>query len=65
MNTRSWLTLLFLAFTSALLAQSQFEMNETAEREAAKADKELNQVYRKVLGRLDCVPRCRGEVCRG
>ena len=53
MNTRSWLTLLFLAFTSALLAQSQFEMNETAEREAAKADKELNQVYRKVLGSLD------------
>lgn len=35
------------------LAQSQAEMNAEAARDAAKADKELNRVYQRVLADLD------------
>jgi uncharacterized protein YecT (DUF1311 family) len=37
----------------AAAAQSQHEMNAAAAAEFAKADKELNEVYAKVLGVLD------------
>ncbi len=53
MNSRSWLTFLLVVFTTSLFAQSQQEMNFQAERDAAKADKELNQVYKKVLAGQD------------
>lgn len=47
--------LLFLSAMSplAVSAQSQQEMNAEAAAEFAKADKELNEVYAKVLGVLD------------
>jgi uncharacterized protein YecT (DUF1311 family) len=46
------LTILF-AVGSTLLAQSQSEMNAQAARDAAKADRELNKVYKEVLASLD------------
>ena len=46
------LCLFFCASTSSP-AQSQQEMNAGAAAEFAKADKELNEVYAKVLGVLD------------
>lgn len=42
-----------LLLTGPLFAQSQFEMNIQAQEDAAKADKVLNQVYKKVLASLD------------
>ena len=36
-----------------LRAQSQQEMNQTAQREFAAADKALNQVYKQVLAAID------------
>lgn len=45
--------LLALAFSTAVLAQSQSEMNLEAAREAERADKELNKVYKQVLVSLD------------
>jgi len=52
MKTLSFLALTF-ALSGSLFAQSQSEMNAEAARDAAKADKELNQVYKKVLATLD------------
>ena len=43
----------FLGLALSSLAQSQNEMNAEAARDAARADKELNQVYKQVLARLD------------
>lgn len=48
-----FVTLLALAFSSAVIAQSQSEMNLQAAREAERADKELNKVYKQLLGTLD------------
>lgn len=42
-----------LACAPLSLAQSQQEMNAEAAAEFAKADKELNEVYAKVIGVLD------------
>ena len=48
------LTLTFaIGFSSNAAAQTQLEMNDKAAAEFAKADKELNEVYAKVLGVLD------------
>lgn len=44
---------LLALLTSSLCAQSQSEMNQQAARDAAKADKALNQVYRELLATLD------------
>lgn len=48
------LTLTFaIGFSSNAAAQTQLEMNDKAAAEFAKADKELNEVYAKVIGVLD------------
>ena len=43
------LTLLILMICSIGYSQTQFEMNESAKESYAKADKELNVVYKKLL----------------
>lgn len=55
MNARLWslACLLTLALAAPLHAQSQHELNEEAAREAARADKVLNQVYKQVLAACD------------
>ena len=45
--------LFVLACAPLALAQTQLEMNDKAAAEFAKADKELNEVYAKVIGVLD------------
>ena len=47
------LVVLFALLAGPLFAQSQSEMNIQAQEDAAKADKVLNQVYKKVLASLD------------
>lgn len=47
------LTIIVFAVSSTLLAQSQSEMNAQAARDAARADRELNKVYKEVLATLD------------
>lgn len=47
------LTLIVFAVSSTLVAQSQSEMNAQAARDAARADRELNKVYKEVLATLD------------
>jgi uncharacterized protein YecT (DUF1311 family) len=42
-----------IGFSSNAVAQTQLEMNDKAAAEFAKADKELNEVYAKVIGVLD------------
>ena len=44
---------LLLLLSASLFAQSQQEMNFQAERDAAKADKALNVVYKKLLASVD------------
>lgn len=47
------LTIIVFAVSSTLHAQSQSEMNAQAARDAARADRELNKVYKEVLAPLD------------
>ncbi|OXA78270.1 Uncharacterized conserved protein YecT, DUF1311 family [Flavobacterium aquidurense] len=48
------LSILFLfIFSTNLLAQTQAEMNQTAIDNFTKADNELNQVYKKLVKKLD------------
>ena len=42
-----------IAGPAEMRAQSQQEMNQTAQREFAAADKALNQVYKQVLAAID------------
>lgn len=44
--------LLILVLTATVLAQSQHEMNAQAAADFAKADKELNVVYKQLTARL-------------
>ena len=53
MNLPSIALCLLFCSSSVLPGQSQQEMNAGAAAEFAKADKELNEVYGKVLGVLD------------
>jgi len=57
MMTRAFAFLLFAAFcvagSESLMAQTQAEMNQEAATQAEAADKELNTVYRELMGRLD------------
>ena len=53
MKALASLTLFFLLTAAPLFAQSQQEMNRQAERDAARADKALNEVYKKLLASQD------------
>ena len=53
MNLRILFLLLAVFRPAGARSQSQAEMNADAAAEFAKADKELNEVYAKVLGVLD------------
>lgn len=53
MNLRILFLLLAVFLPAGARSQSQAEMNADAAAEFAKADKELNEVYAKVLGVLD------------
>ena len=45
--------ILFLCFSNSNFAQTQQEMNLTAKKSYEKADKELNEVYSKLIKSLD------------
>ncbi|TPG41710.1 lysozyme inhibitor LprI family protein [Flavobacterium pectinovorum] len=47
------LTLFLFSFSTNLFAQTQVEMNQTAIQNLAKADNELNQVYKKLVKKLN------------
>lgn len=49
--------LLILMLTAAVLAQSQHEMNAQAAADFAKADQELNAVYKQLTARLQPLTR--------
>jgi uncharacterized protein YecT (DUF1311 family) len=44
---------IFLSFSNTIFAQTQLEMNQTAQRKYEKADKELNKVYSILIKSLD------------
>ena len=47
------LIILFLCFSNSNFAQTQQEMNQTAQKSYEKSDKELNEVYSKLIKSLD------------
>jgi uncharacterized protein YecT (DUF1311 family) len=55
MTKKTFLFLLFIAFSlcHSLSAQTQLEMNQTADKKFKKADTELNQVYKQLIKILD------------
>ena len=46
-------TLFLVGFGGNAFAQTQLEMNQTANKNFEKTDKELNQVYKKLVATLD------------
>ena len=44
---------IFLSFSNNIFAQTQLEMNQTAQKKYEKADKELNKVYSVLIKSLD------------
>ena len=44
-----FMSLIFLIFSDCCLAQTQAEMNKTAGDNYAKADKQLNNIYKKII----------------
>ena len=47
------LIITFLSFSNSNFAQTQFEMNQTAQNSYEKSDKELNKVYSILIKSLD------------
>ena len=45
--------IIFLSFSNNIFAQTQLEMNQTAQKKYEKADKELNKVYSILIKSLD------------
>lgn len=52
MKTLMWGLFLSLGLTVSAFAQSQLDMNDDAIRAYEKVDKELNLVYKQVIGKM-------------
>ena len=52
MKTMMWGLILSLGLSVSVFAQSQLDMNDDAIRAYEKADKELNLVYKQVIGTM-------------